>query len=197
MGVFNMATFPTNSATSLILPQTADAQSAASSALEWEVLALFDALSGRLLRYAASFGLSVHDGEDVIQEAFLALFRHLQQERARENLQGWLFRVTHNLALKRRMLNQSVQRLAESADSIASEYRDPAPGPDEHLLFGERQAMLLSVLKALPETDQCCLRLRAEGLRYREISKVLGISLGSVAASLARSLARLERTDKR
>jgi len=52
------------------------------------------------------------------------------------------------------------------------------------------------VLQALPETDQQCLSLRAEGLRYREIAAVVGISLGSVAASLERSLDRLARADK-
>jgi RNA polymerase sigma-70 factor (ECF subfamily) len=33
--------------------------------------------------------------------------------------------------------------------------------------------------------------LRAEGLKYREIAQVLGISLGGVSLSLSRSLARL------
>jgi len=51
------------------------------------------------------------------------------------------------------------------------------------------------VVNALPEQDQSCLCMRAEGLRYREIAEALGISLGSVAASLARSLERLGRAD--
>jgi len=55
---------------------------------------------------------------------------------------------------------------------------------------------LLSVVRALPEQDQCCLSLRAEGLRYREIAEVLGISLGSVAASLEKSLSRLTRAEQ-
>ena len=38
---------------------------------------------------------------------------------------------------------------------------------------------LMAVVHALPEADQGCLRLRAEGLRYREIAAVLGMSLGS------------------
>jgi len=39
------------------------------------------------------------------------------------------------------------------------------------------------------------MKLRADGLRYREISQAMGMSLGSVAASLARSLAKLTRAD--
>jgi RNA polymerase sigma-70 factor, ECF subfamily len=67
--------------------------------------------------------------------------------------------------------------------------------PEEQLHHRVRQEMLLAVVRALPEQDRSCLSLRAEGLRYREIADVLGISLGSVATSLARSLARLSRAD--
>ena len=126
----------------------------------------------------------------------MALFRHLQLGRSRENLHGWIFRVTHNLALKRRAQNQSAQKIVEAELETGWELRDPNPGPEEQVLFSERQARLSSVLRALPETDRACLSLRAEGLRYREISKVLGISLGSVAGSLSRSLARMERTER-
>jgi RNA polymerase sigma-70 factor (ECF subfamily) len=56
---------------------------------------------------------------------------------------------------------------------------------------------LSAILRALPEQDRRCLYLRAEGLRYREVGEVLGMSLGSVAASLERSLARFQRADKR
>jgi RNA polymerase sigma-70 factor (ECF subfamily) len=56
---------------------------------------------------------------------------------------------------------------------------------------------LQAVVRALPENDQHCLRLRSEGLRYREIATVLGMSLGAVSISLTRSLARLVRADGR
>jgi len=52
-----------------------------------------------------------------------------------------------------------------------------------------------SSARALQEQDRCCLHLRAEGLRYREIGRVLGMSVGAVSLSLQRSLARLSRAD--
>src|ERR1700677_2935413 len=70
------------------------------SPLEEEVVNLFDQYRDRLLRYALSFGLPIQDAEEVVQEVFLALFQHLQRGKARQNLPGWIFRVTHNLALK-------------------------------------------------------------------------------------------------
>ena len=47
--------------------------------LEEEVVALFDQMQDRLLRYLLSIGLSVPDGEEIVQEVFLALFQHLQK----------------------------------------------------------------------------------------------------------------------
>jgi RNA polymerase sigma-70 factor (ECF subfamily) len=51
-------------------------------------------------------------------------------------------------------------------------------------------------MAALPKQDRMCLYLRAEGLRYREIANVLGMSLGAVSTSLTRSLERIGRADE-
>lgn len=82
-------------------------------------------------------------------------------------------------------------------DSIATVHSDPRPSVEEQIAFGQRKKRLLAVLEALPEQDQRCLSLRAEGLKYREIAEILGISLGAVSMSLARSLARLTRSEGR
>lgn len=169
--------------------------SARPSEIECEVIGLFDEFRGPVLRYVLSFGISVHDGEEVTQEVFLALFRHLQLSRGRQNLRGWIFRVAHNLALKQRHANHRRCETIESDWSIAENQFDPSPNPEDEASFTQRRQHLLTLLHALPKGDQCCLRLRAEGLRYREIAEVLGISLGAVSMSLTRSLARLIRAE--
>ena len=73
---------------------------------------------------------------------------------------------------------------------------DESLNPEEQFFHDRRTKRLAAVLAALPETDQYCLRLRAEGLRYREIASALGISLGAVSLSLTRSLGRLVRADR-
>ncbi|MGB6690334.1 MAG: sigma-70 family RNA polymerase sigma factor [Terracidiphilus sp.] len=158
---------------------------------------LYEQFRDPLLRYALSLGIHVHDAEEVIQETFLYLFQHLQLGRSRANLCGWLFRVTHNLGLKQLYVNQRSDAMTTSDWTIAQEQLDLSPNPEEELSSAQRSQRLLAVVHALPEADQCCLRLRAEGLRYREIAAVLGISLGAVSISLARSLARLIRADGR
>jgi RNA polymerase sigma-70 factor, ECF subfamily len=157
---------------------------------------LFDELRDRLLRYLLAVGLSVHDGEEIIQESFLLLFQHLQGGRSRQNLRGWIFRVARNLALKQRAANQARQRrIVEFGELFPKQSADRTPNPEEQLRGRQRQQRLLAVVNALPEQDQSCLCMRAEGLRYREIAQALGISLGSVSASVARSLQKLGRAD--
>jgi RNA polymerase sigma-70 factor (ECF subfamily) len=182
----------------LAFPDAADAAfSAKPSEIEREVMELFEQFRDPLLRYALSFGIPVHDAEEIVQEVFLSLFRHLQLRRSRQNLRGWIFRVAHNLALKQRHANQKSRLRLPSDPAIAGEPSDPAPSPEEQLSSAQRRKRLLAVVGALPEADRDCLWLRAEGLRYREIAAVLGISLGAVSISLTRSLARLIRADGR
>jgi RNA polymerase sigma-70 factor, ECF subfamily len=160
------------------------------SKLEEEVVALFEQHRSSLLRYLLSFRIATPDAEEIVQEVFLSLFQHLRRGKSRANLHGWVFRVAHNLALKNRA---RAQRLWPA---VPGDQMDRAPGPEEQLADLQRQDRLLAVVKALPESDRCCLSLRAEGLRYREIAEVLGISLGAVANSLEKSLSRLSRADE-
>jgi RNA polymerase sigma-70 factor, ECF subfamily len=182
----------------LSFPAAADVAIPASpQAVEEEVILLFDEFRDRLFRYVLSLGLCSHDGEDIIQEVFLSLFRHLRLGKSRENLRGWLFRVAHNLALKQRHSTQRWQARIEPDHRLVETRLDPAANPEELLAESQRQQQLLFVVRALPEQDRWCLHLRAEGLRYREIAEALGMSLGAVSNSLARSLGRLARADGR
>src|SRR5437868_1184533 len=144
------------------------------SRLEQEVIDLFDQLQARLLRYVLSLGLPVQDGEEIIQEVFLSLFLHLQRGKSRENLCGWLFRVAHNLALKRRDRNRrNVEVLRDGSILKTSSAIDPTPNPEQQFASSQTKERLLGVVQVLPDQDRACLSLRAEGLRYREIAEVL------------------------
>src|SRR5271163_109931 len=184
---------PRNFAADLSFPVPAPAAvSEKPSEIECEVIHLFDLFRNPLLRYGLSFGLSVHDAEEVTQDVFLALFRHLQRGKSRRNLRGWIFRVAHNLALKQRATNKRIQAALDDDSTIAHAKPDAAPDPEEQMTSGQTLQRLRTVLRALPEQDRCCLSLRAEGLRYRDIAAALGISLGAVSIALTRALARIE-----
>jgi RNA polymerase sigma-70 factor (ECF subfamily) len=188
--------FSSDSILSWPLSRPVNAEARIPCSPETEVVNLFEDLRDRLLRYLLALGLSVHDGEEIVQESFLLLFQHLRRGKSRQNLRGWVFRVARNLALKRRAADQvRLRRIVEFDETSPKQSADRSLNPEEQLQGKRRQKRLLAVVQALPEQDRSCLCMRAEGLRYREIAEALGISLGSVAASLARSLARLGRAD--
>jgi RNA polymerase sigma-70 factor (ECF subfamily) len=181
------------SALQLTFPALADATERRSAAeTEAVVLSLFDESGAALRRYIRSFGLTPAAADDLVQEIFLALFRHLNLGRPDTNLTGWLFQVAHNLALKHRLQLQKRAHTEDPWDAALLEaVADRAANPEELCLDDARTRELTGIYDALPEREQRCLFLRAEGLTYREIGRTLGISLGSVANSLVRAFSRL------
>lgn len=154
----------------------------------------FDQLRNPLLRYLLGFGLLCPDCEEIIQEVFLALYQHLRRGKSRPNMRAWIFRVAHNLALKRRQeFHRHNQTLTAWMPEAEESILDPGPNPEDQFSANQTQMRVLAVLRALPDQDRQCLSLRAEGLTYREIAGILGMSLGAVAISLGRSLARVAR----
>jgi RNA polymerase sigma-70 factor (ECF subfamily) len=152
---------------------------------------LFGAQRHALLRYFHALGLRTEDCEDVLQETFLALHRHLLLERPRTNLRAWIFQTGHNLALKSRA------RRHRFWDVLMDRFLDPQPDPEELASMSQRQQRLHRVIRALSPRDRACLGLKAEGFTYREISEIAGISVGSVASSIAKTLEKIERMKAR
>jgi RNA polymerase sigma-70 factor, ECF subfamily len=189
----------TPSELNLVVTSVADAgRTHSSSAVVEEVVGLFDELRSPLFRYLLGFSLAVPDSEDILQETFLALFQHLQRDKSRQNLRAWLFRVAHNLALKKQQRSRlDLRNISKSALAVEDFIADPAPNPEDQLAATQKQARIVAALNALPEQNRWCLYLRAEGLRYREIAEVLEMSLGAVSLSLERSLARIARAAER
>ncbi len=177
---------------SLAEPASAAASGTAADA-ERHATALFAELRAPVCRYVASLGVSPSDADEIAQEAFLRLYRHLEQRGAREgdNLRGWVFRVAQNLAFdhQRKRTPRVMDRLDDSTE--AQQAIDTGVGPEQRLLRAERFARLHVAIQALPPEQQQCLRLRAEGLRYREIAEALDVGVSTVADWIHQALARL------
>jgi RNA polymerase sigma-70 factor (ECF subfamily) len=156
-----------------------------------QTLRFFDECAPRVQGYVRSFGLPPEAAEDVVQEVFLALYRHLLLGQPQHNMRSWLFRVAHNAALKQRQRAKRLQPGGDAFDDALASLADGAEDPEQRMAADQDRKRLWSVVKALRERDRQALLLRAEGLSYRQIAETLGISLGSVAKSLARTFARL------
>jgi RNA polymerase sigma-70 factor, ECF subfamily len=173
--------------------RTSSSVGARPSRLEEEIISLFQQLRAPLLRYLVSSRIPPADAEEIIQEVFLLLFQHMREGKPCPQPRGWVFKAAHNYALKfRTKAQREIERFGTAAQ-VPEVVDSLTPGPEQRIQDLQHRSRLLAVVRALPEQDQCCLSLRAEGLRYRDIATTLGISLGAVANSLERSLSRLAR----
>jgi len=153
-----------------------------------EATALFQELRKPLLRYLAGLGLSPEEAQDVVQDSFLALHQHLAAGGSQANIRGWLFRVAHNRA--RNCQQSYAQRMGEPLDP-AFDAASLAETPEQAVLANERRRRLDSAVRSLSDAERQCLILRAEGLRYREIGEVLGMSTSTVADVVERVVRKL------
>jgi len=153
-----------------------------------EATTLFGELRKPLLRYLRCLGLSADEAQDVVQDAFLSLHRHLSAGGSRENIRAWLFRVAHNQARNRQ--NSYDRRFGEPLENDADAILDEAT-PERLLLEKEKLERLANAIRRLSDSERDCLLLRASGLRYREIGEVLGIATSTVADTVERAVKKL------
>jgi RNA polymerase sigma-70 factor, ECF subfamily len=153
-----------------------------------EATTLYRELRKPLLRYLVCLGLSSDEAQDVVQDAFLSLHRHLSAGGSKENIRSWLFRVAHNGARNRQ--NRYDRRFGAPIDPEMDLVVNDAT-PEQAVLDKEKFGQLGKAMRLLSESERECLLLRAGGLRYREIGEVLGIATSTVGDTVDRAIKKL------
>lgn len=150
----------------------------------------FEEKHGAVVRYLRSLCGSHADAEELMQEAFLRLYVEIRDHHEPPNVQAWIFRVAHNLAMDH-FRQRGEAGMALSLEGIRMDIADRAETQEQTVMERERRQRVDQALAWLSPQQRQCLELRAEGLRYREISKVLGIRISSVRTFIVRALARI------
>ena len=155
------------------------------------IVELYDELRPSLFGYLICLGLMPQEADDIIQDAFVQLFRFTQAGGWVNNPQSWLFRVARNLAFNLQKRERRVVSVSEEQHATALSESQRVADPEELYEHKERLRLLMVAIRELPERQRECLHLRAEGLRYREIAEVLGITPSAVSESLKHAVMRL------
>jgi RNA polymerase sigma-70 factor (ECF subfamily) len=157
--------------------------------------AVFDRLLGelrpKLHRYCARMTGSVIDGEDVVQDALVKAIKAFQQAGPIADLEGWLFRITHYVALD--FLRRRARQDAATSDE------DPDMTVDATSTEEDRQiaAASLSTFMRLPVAQRSSVILMdVLGYSLLEISSVMEHSIPAVKAALHRGRVRLRELAK-
>ena len=147
----------------------------------------------KLRAYVSGIVAVEEEARDLVQEAFIRAWRHLDQYDERFRFSTWLFRIAHNVAIDHlRRRKQPVISLDIGEDDEGDEIRldppDPRRGPLGELANRELAEALAREIEQLPAAYRELVTLRhLVGLSYNEIADLKELPLGTVKNKLFRA----------
>ncbi len=165
----------------------AQAPSADAPGSAQDIEALVDAHQNGLIRYAYRLLRSRELAQDVVQDAFVRYLREPLDYGEPRQRAAWLYKVTHNLCID---LVKRESKRGEIYDRL--EQSAVAELPVVEILATERWERLERLLEGLSDNQRVAVVLFfQEGLSYKEISEVTGLSMSNVGMLLHRGLKKL------
>lgn len=153
--------------------------------------------SGPIHSYASRLLGNSEDADDITQEVFIRVHGHLSELRDPARLKSWLYRIATNLCMDqlrrrsrtRRIFGVAVPLGPDSDDGDRAPAREVAnPASSSTIDQVAERDHIAGALRQMPPKYAICLMLHsAQGLSYREIADILGISPGAAAVRLTRA----------
>jgi len=140
---------------------------------------LYKIFSSKLFSVCLKYSPSYHEAEDNLQDAFITIFNRIEQFKGKGSFEGWMKRVTVNTVLqkyrKQRVFNLSNEEQLEEAEI---EIEDNAVPLD----------FLLKIVQELPDRYRLVFTMYVlDDYAHKEISEIVGISVGTSKSNLARA----------
>ena len=140
------------------------------------------------------------DAEDVAQEVFIEVYRSISKFREDAKLSTWLYRIAVNKSIdflrkqKRKIWLGSIQSVFGSEAKAMVVEDKHQPNPQQILEQNERKIVLQHAIDKLAENQKTAFILhKYEGLSYKEIAKIMDLSLSSVESLMHRSKKNLKK----
>jgi len=133
--------------------------------------------------------------EDLVQEVFIRIYRHLHRFDQTKKFSTWAYTIASNLAkneLRNRSRNplvlfQTIKRHWE-ADHRPLQFEDSSSRPDDMFHKRHLRELVEQSVSQLPEHHRVVFVLRElEGKTYEEIAEITGCNLGTVKSRLNRA----------
>lgn len=141
---------------------------------------LYKKFSGILFSVCLKYSPNYHEAEDNLQDAFITIFNRIEQFKGKGSFEGWMKRVTVNTVLqkyrKQRVFNLTNEEQLEEEAVI--EIEDNAVPLD----------FLLKIVQELPDRYRLVFTMYVlDDYAHKEISDIVGISVGTSKSNLARA----------
>jgi RNA polymerase sigma-70 factor (ECF subfamily) len=148
-------------------------------------LELFERHKAPIQRLCFSYLNAAGEVEDLFQEIMSNVWNALPGFRGDAQVSTWLYRIAVNTALLYRRKWKRGEELTDVAD--------PAAGAHQNLEDQERLAALRRAIATLPDQDRLIVTLLLEGLSYREIAEVTGLTVNYVGVKVSRIKQAIEQ----
>ena len=156
---------------------------------------LYERYHDRLVHFVTRKTGDGDRAQDLVQEAFIRVTRHLHRFDTTKKFSTWVYTIASNLA-KNELRNRSrsplilFQRLTGNWDDDHRplQFEDFRMRPDD--LYRKRflRRLVEATVEELPEHHRLVFRLRElEGKSYQEIAQITGVNLGTVKSRLHRA----------
>jgi RNA polymerase sigma-70 factor (ECF subfamily) len=187
---------------------TAAISTAASAMTDEEVVkrvragetALFEVLmrryNQRLYRMARSILGNDGEAEDVMQEAYVRAYIHLEQFDGRAMFSTWLTKIAVHEALARARKRQKIVEIDATSESTEGRMslQSKEPSPEQEVLTHTMRIVLEAAIDRLPDTYRSVFMLREiEGMNTAETAQCLDIGEDAVKVRLHRARALMRK----
>jgi RNA polymerase sigma-70 factor (ECF subfamily) len=168
-----------------------DPSSVVEAAVPGDTAAMWAEFATRLRAFVARRVPTGIDADDVVQEVFLRVVRHLPSLRDGERIEAWLFQIARNAlhdALRRR------QRRDNRTDALDVDV--PAKADNEDVLAAEAELApcLTPMIARLAEPYRTAIELTSlQGLTQTEAAKRVGVSVSGMKSRVQRARDRLKQ----
>jgi RNA polymerase sigma-70 factor, ECF subfamily len=153
--------------------------------------------------FAIAMGLvrDENDARELVQDAFLRVYRSLNSFQGGSSFFTWLYRIVTNLAID--LMRKPGRREAELHEAQASSdeptdfalvSRIDGADPLDVMRRREIAARIQAALDALPPYHRGVILMReVEGMSYEEMAEAMGVSKGTIMSRLFHARQKLQR----
>jgi RNA polymerase sigma factor (sigma-70 family) len=149
---------------------------------------LYDLYSPKMLALCLRYADNQEESEEILQDGFLQMFRNIKQYKQSGTFEGWARKIMINCALMRYRAKGRISRVISLAEAqghvtIADDFVDR---------LGEKELILL--IQKLPPAYRLVFNLYVfEGMKHKEIARLLNISQGTSKSNLSDARVILRR----
>ena len=148
-----------------------------------------------LRRIASRYRLSSQDTEDVVQTTWLRCLEHIDQLTHADRFRAWLGTICRRECLRLATKGRREVTLGEAAVAWLIDSNQEEQDPSTEAADRDDKARLNRAITALPDRQRFVVLelLKREGHGYLDISRRLGLPVGSIGPTWQRALIRLRR----